>query len=256
MSDNNSTDNENQPRGIAAVKIHMMENKIETALWVSRVLSIVFAIGYLLPIFGSSQSAFYKVLISNAATSALRLHQRLPQIQFTREFLALLLLEDSCHYLFFSLIFLYVQPFIVVLFPVVLFAVLHSASYSLKMLDLLGQNSWWGARLLISLVEFQQRNILRLIAFSEIFLMPIAIVSTFTGRAGLMTPFIYYHFLTLRYTSRRNPHTRNMFHELRLATENIANNPKAPPIIGKILHGAIRLVGRLAPQMQPQQHAQ
>ncbi|CAG9798133.1 unnamed protein product [Chironomus riparius] len=256
MSDNNSTDNENQPRGIGAVKIHMMENKIETALWVSRVLSIVFAIGYLLPIFGSSQSAFYKVLISNAATSALRLHQRLPTIQFTREFLALLLLEDSCHYLFFSLIFLYVQPFIVVLFPVVLFAVLHSASYSLKMLDLLGQNSWWGARLLISLVEFQQRNILRLIAFSEIFLMPIAIVSTFTGRAGLMTPFIYYHFLTLRYTSRRNPHTRNMFHELRLAVENIANNPKAPPIIGKILHGAIRLVNRIAPPMQPQQHAQ
>ena len=34
-----------------------------------------------------------------------------------------------------------------------------------------------------------------------------------------MTPFIYYHFLTLRYTSRRNPYTRNMFHELRLATE-------------------------------------
>ena len=47
-----------------------------------------------------------------------------------------------------------------------------------------------------------------------------------------------------------------MFHELRLATENIANNPKAPPIIGKILHGAIRLVNRLAPPMQPQQHAQ
>lgn len=83
----------------------------------------------------SSQSAFYKVLISNAATSALRLHQRLPNIQFTREFLSLLLLEDSCHYLFFSLIFLYVQPFVLVLFPVVLFAVLHSASYSLKMLD-------------------------------------------------------------------------------------------------------------------------
>lgn len=85
--------------------------------------------------FRSSQSAFYKVLISNAATSALRLHQRLPGIQFTREFLSLLLLEDSCHYLFFSLIFLYVQPVILVLFPVVLFAVLHSASYSLKMLD-------------------------------------------------------------------------------------------------------------------------
>lgn len=253
MSDSNSTDNDNQPRGIEAVKNHMLENKIETALWLSRVLSIVFAIGYLLPIFGSSQSAFYKVLISNAATSALRLHQRLPQIQFTREFLALLLLEDSCHYLFFSLIFLYVQPVLLVLFPVILFAVLHSASYSLKMLDLLGQNSWWGARLLISLVEFQQRNILRLIAFSEIFLMPVAIISTFTGRAGLMTPFIYYHFLSLRYSSRRNPHTRNMFHELKLATENVANNPKAPAIIGKVLHGAVRLVSRLAPAPIPQQ---
>lgn len=62
-----------------------------------------------------------------------------------------------------------------------------------------------------------------------------------------MTPFIYYHFLTLRYSSRRNPHTRNMFHELRLATEAFANNPKAPPIVGKVLHTAIRLVSRLAP---------
>lgn len=86
-------------------------------------------------LFSSSQSAFYKVLISNAATSALRLHQRLPQIQFTKEFLALLLIEDSCHYLFFSLIFLYVQPFILIIVPVLLFAVLHSASYSLKLLD-------------------------------------------------------------------------------------------------------------------------
>jgi transmembrane protein 33 len=51
MSDNNSTDNE-QPRGVEAVKNHFIENKIETALWVSRILTVVFAIGYMLPIFG------------------------------------------------------------------------------------------------------------------------------------------------------------------------------------------------------------
>jgi transmembrane protein 33 len=62
-------------------------------------------------------------------------HQRLPRITFTKEFLAQLLLEDSAHYLFFSLIFLYVQPFFLVILPVVLFAVLHSASHSLKILD-------------------------------------------------------------------------------------------------------------------------
>jgi hypothetical protein len=45
----------------------------------------------------------------------------------------------SAHYLFFSLIFLYAAPITFVLLPVVLFAVLHSASYSLTLLDTLGK---------------------------------------------------------------------------------------------------------------------
>jgi hypothetical protein len=36
-----------------------------------------------------------QALMANAATSALRLHQRLPQVQFTRQFLFQFLLEDS-----------------------------------------------------------------------------------------------------------------------------------------------------------------
>jgi hypothetical protein len=40
-----------------------------------------------------------KALMANAATSALRLHQRLPQVQFTRQFLFQFLLEDSGTYL-------------------------------------------------------------------------------------------------------------------------------------------------------------
>lgn len=253
MSDQQENQDQ-RPRGIDALKNHVVEHKVETALWISRLLTIIFSIGYLLPIFGTSSSAFYKVLMANAATSALRLHQRLPRIQFTREFLGHLLSEDSCHYLFFSLIFLYVSPVILVIFPVALFAVLHSASYSLTLLDALGQNSWWGARLLISMVEFQQRNILRLIAYSEIFLMPMVILLVFMGRAGIMTPFIYYHFLTLRYTSRRNPYTRNMFHELRLATESVANQSKTPEFARKILLGGVRLVSKFAPPplVQPQ----
>lgn len=83
----------------------------------------------------NAQNAFYKVLLANAATSALRLHQRMPRLTFTREYFALLLVEDSCHYLFFSTIFLYVNPFILILLPVVLFAILHAASYSLTLLD-------------------------------------------------------------------------------------------------------------------------
>lgn len=152
-------------------------------------------------IHSNAESAYYKVLMASAATSALRLQQRMPRLAFSREYFALLLVEDSCHYLFFSLIFLYVSPFILILLPVILFAILHAASYSLTLLDVsthfylvcwiqrlmltiiysqtLGQNSWWGARLLISIVELQTSNILRLVAFSEIALMPIAIIFVF-----------------------------------------------------------------------------
>lgn len=70
-----------------------------------------------------------------------------------------------------------------------------------------------------------------------------------------MTPFIYYHFLTLRYTSRRNPYTRHMFHELRLGTEAFANNPKVPGIVSKVLHGGVKVVSKFCPPtaVQPPQ---
>lgn len=44
----------------------------------------------------------------------------------------------------------------------------------------IGQNSWWGARLLISLVEFQSRNLLRLCAFCEILILPLTVILIFT----------------------------------------------------------------------------
>lgn len=70
------------------------------------------------------------------------------------------------------------------------------------------------------------------------------------GRAGLMTPFVYYHFLVLRYSSRRNPYTRNMFYELRLATETAANHPHVPALAQKLLLTSISVISRLAPPVQ------
>lgn len=59
---------------------------------------------------GNPYGFYQRALISNAATSALRLHQRLPHFQLSREFFGLLFLEDSCHYLMFSLIFMNGYP--------------------------------------------------------------------------------------------------------------------------------------------------
>jgi len=234
-------------RGWNAFKNHVSTHKIDVALWATRLATIIFTIGFMLPIFGNPYQSYYKALMANAATSALRLHQRLPQVHFTMEFFYQFLLEDSAHYLFFSLIFLYSAPITFVLLPVVLFAVLHFASYSLTLLDTLGQNSWWGARMLISLVEYQSRNILRMVAFNEIFLMPFSITMIFAGKTTILTPFLYYRFLGLRYSSRRNPYCRTMFHELKLAMDTLAYSPRCPGLVRNVIYKAIAFVSNMAP---------
>lgn len=50
MADNNA--NQERPRGFEALKQHVIDNKVDVALWASRVLTIIFAFGYVLPIFG------------------------------------------------------------------------------------------------------------------------------------------------------------------------------------------------------------
>lgn len=133
---------------------HFQTNRIDSALWALRLLVIFFTVSYVLPIFtwvhafstltysnfhlllhSSQQSAFSKVMLAHAAISALRLHQRLPAFAFSREFLARLFAEDSCHYMMYSLIFFNIRPSLLVLIPVLLYSVLHASSYSLKLLD-------------------------------------------------------------------------------------------------------------------------
>lgn len=241
-----------QQRGWGALRKHVMDYKIDVALWATRVANLIFTIGYFIPLFWNPYNAYYKALMANAATSALRLHQRLHPVSLNRQFLMQLMAEDSCHYLFYAIIFLYVPPVTLVLLPVFLFSLLHSASYSLQLLDTLGQNSWWGARLAISLVEFQSRNILRLISFTEIFLMPFTVVLILLGRAGLLTPFMYYQFILMRYRSRRNPYTRNMFLELRQLLETTANKPSTPAFLRNAIMTIVTYTCRLAPEVPAQ----
>jgi len=255
-SGDTASNNENVPPrpppppqgGINNFLQHATTHKLDMAQWGTRLATILFTLGYFLPLFGNPYNAYYKALMANAATNALRLHQRMPPVRFSREYFSMLILEDSCHYLFYSLIFLYAGSMTLVLMPIFLFALLHAASYSLTLLDTLGQsNTWWGARLLITLVEFQSRTLLRMVAITEIFLMPFTGFMIFFGRSTLITPFVYYRFLVLRYASRRNPHTRNMFHELRLGIEMTINKPSCPLAIRNISMKAIDFICRLAP---------
>lgn len=239
-----------QEKGWNTLGQHIIENKIRVGLWLTRLFTIIFTIGYIIPIFGNPYNVYYKALLSNAATSALRVHQRVPRVRLNRSFLEVLLVEDSCHYLFYSLIFFYSAPVTLVLTPVFLFALMHTASYSLTLLDCFGQNSFWGARLAISLVEFQGRNILRLCALSEIIILPFTVFLVFTGRAVLLTPFIYYQFLKLRLASQRNPFTRNVFYELRDGLSMVSKKPAVPDIVRRMIEGFLSLTQRMVPVRQ------
>lgn len=249
MTEPDSNAGTTQPqRGMATLLAYASCHKIDVALWLTRLVTMYMTFLYFFPLFGAEPYLSYqRALLSNAATCALRLHQRLPPVQLSREFLVRFCMEDSSHYLFFSLIFLYAHASTLALLPVFLFAMLHAASYTLTLLDQMGRNSWWGARYLISFVEFQQRNILRLIALTEIFLMLVVIIMAFTGRANLFIPFMYYRFLSLRYSSRRNPFTRQMFHELRLAIELQLQRPACPQAIRNLGHKIIGFISRFAP---------
>lgn len=255
MSEGDRNENETNSRppqslGIQGTLLYMFERKIDTFLWLTRLATMTFTILSIIPLFGvNPYTSYQRALMSNAATSALRLHQRMPRVQFTREFGALLLIEDSCHYLLYSILFIISYPITLSLLPIFMFAVLHSVNFSTVILAKLGLSNSWIMHSLTTIAESHQRSILRLVAFAEVCLMPVTIMWLFSGKGSLLTPFAYYRFLSLRYASRRNPYTRNVFHEMRLILERFAN---ANPSLKNICTRVINFVLYLAPPVPAQ----
>ncbi|KFV95647.1 Transmembrane protein 33, partial [Eurypyga helias] len=159
----------------------LMANKLDTAMWISRLFTVYCSALFVLPLLGLHEAAsFYqRALLANALTSALRLHQRLPHFQLSRAFLAQALLEDSCHYLLYSLIFVNSYPVTMSIFPVLLFSLLHAATYTKKVLDARSSNSLPFLRNLLEKLNANQQNILKFIACNEIFLMPATVFMLF-----------------------------------------------------------------------------
>lgn len=250
MSDQSQTSSEQpaQPRGMQAIAAHLLQHKVNAAMWFTRIITIFYGLQFFFPILSPAPVSYSKLLLSNAATSALRLNQRLTTIQFSRAFFMQVLAEDSCHYLLYSLTFLPCESITLVTVPVMLFAVLHFASFTLTLCDVCGdRNNALAGRFLISLVEYHQRNILRVAALVEVCLLPLTVLNLFLGRVSLVTPFLAYQFVTLRYASRRNPYTRNCCTELRMALESAASRPQVPQSVRNGVTWLITRISAMAP---------
>ena len=53
--------------------------------------------------------------------------------------------------------------------------------------------------------------------------------------------------------SRRNPHTRYAFYQLRVAMEQAVNRPSCPPVLRNGAASVIGFIGRMAPEVQQAQ---
>lgn len=251
MADSGNTETNTgsgQQAGSGSVLTFMMSKKIESALWATRIFTVVCTFLFFLPIIGGSPYGFYqRALISNAATSALRLHQRLPNFQLNRQFFGMLFAEDSCHYLIYSLVFMNSYPLTMSLIPIFLYALLHACNFTIQILNVMGPQSLQFVRNMITKLKTQETSILRFIACTEIFIFPAVFLMTFTGKCSIFLPVIFYRFLLLRYSSRRNPYCRTLFYELRLTVEYLCNKPQCPAVVRNIFTKAIAFISRLAP---------
>uniref|UniRef100_A0A3P9KNY4 Transmembrane protein 33 n=1 Tax=Oryzias latipes TaxID=8090 RepID=A0A3P9KNY4_ORYLA len=230
------TNQQSPPPQLGPVQF-LMSNKLESAMWLSRLFTVYCSVMFILPVLGPYAAAnFYqRALLANALTSALRLHQRLPRFQLSRAFLAQALQEDSCHYLLYSLILVNSYPITSIL------SSFHPFCYSL------GPGSLMFVRNLLEKLSTNQQNILKFIACNEIFLMPATVFMLFSGQGSLLLPFIYYRFLSLRYTSRRNPYCRTLFTELRILLEHFVMKPACPAFFRRMCLNSIAFISRLAP---------
>ncbi|KAG8453621.1 hypothetical protein GDO86_000305 [Hymenochirus boettgeri] len=218
-----------------------MANKLDTAMWLSRWFTVYCSALFILPILGLHEAAsFYqRALLANALTSTLRLHQRLPHFQISRAFLAQALMRTVA----ISVVFTYLLS----IFPVLLFSLLHASTYTKKVLDAKGTNSVPFLRTFLDKLNSNQQNILKFVACNEIFLMPATVFMLLSGQGSLLQPFIYYRFLTLRYSSRRNPYCRTLFSELRIILEHLVMKPACPEFVRRLCLNSIAFISRLAP---------
>ncbi|CEF66196.1 Transmembrane protein 33 [Strongyloides ratti] len=188
-------------------------------------------------------------MIAGAVTNGIRLSQRLGEnLQFSREFVTNAVLEDSFHYLLYSLLFAMSAPMTMALVPVALFGLLHSINFINKV----AQNTGHGNNGIIikahGLVNQQTKNLLGIVATGEIFMFPILFGLIFIGKGTIFLPIVYYKFLCLRYSSRRNPYTRVAFSQMKTSLVQASASSSCPRFVSSFIYKAIAFVERLSPQ--------
>ncbi|GMR43141.1 hypothetical protein PMAYCL1PPCAC_13336 [Pristionchus mayeri] len=223
---------------------------MDCTMFATRLLTLFYTFSYFMPGPNDPDAYYYKALAAAAATNALRLQQRLGGVTLSREFLQRLVAEDSAHYLFYSVVFLTTGSVTMALLPITLYALLHAANFAVVIMQNTGRANSSFCLKLQNLCATQTQNCLGIVACTEIFIVPLLVSLIFIGKASLFVPFVYYRFLTMRYSSRRNPYTRQAFYQMRVSLQQISYSPSCPAIVGNLINRAVQVISNLAPPTQ------
>jgi len=242
---------QSQKATLSTMANYILQDRVTGLLFLTRLFTLICTILFMVPFSGFDAATLYhKALLSSAATSALKLHQRMAGVPFqlNRIYLATLMIEDSFHYLLFALIFMNNSPITIVLMPVTGFALLHVANYMKTLINLNGDQTSYGLlRKWINVLCSKDKDIMRFVALNEIIVFPTIIVMIIAGKSTFFMPFVYYRFLSMRYSSRRNPYNKMIFYESRKALEDYTSNPSCPQMVKNITQRLIGLISKMAP---------
>lgn len=226
QSANSSTSSSNgTQRGWDRVVEHISGHKIDFLLAVTRTLTVLFTLSYLVGFPAPSDNRYKQALLMCAATSSWRLHQRMPpppRSQLSWAYFMNLIREDAFHYLLFPFMFFFGQPITLVLLPCTLYALFNLAVYAISILDILGNQEPLKVEI-SNLVAKYQQSLLHTIALSEVALMPVVAIGVFTRVLSLFVPIFYYRFLLLRYNSTRNAHLKLLISQIKAAVTTYAS---------------------------------
>jgi len=212
-------------------------SKLDAMSWFIRVYLVYLSVSFMLlggaiPTFDAN---YKKALTANAFVACIRLHQRLNgNFGLSREHFQRVFQEDAAHYLLYSICFL-MQPIKIAmcLVPIALMALIHCVKYGYKVCDAV--NVTW-ARSLLNAVATRQQMLFRLIALTEIFMLPVIVVMLILGRSTIVAPFIYFRYVKLRYYSQRNTYSKQVFYELRVVSDQYKYNASTPGLVKKAIN--------------------
>jgi hypothetical protein len=165
---------------------------------------------------------------------------------FSRACLTLFTVEDSGHYVLYSLFFYnhYIAMFIL---PVYFYSILFVVKFIKGMEQFLPGGLRNLCHKINTVISSKQADIHRFIAYCEILNILFLAWKIITGHIFITTLFVYYYFLKLRYTSRRNASVRTVFSEIHEAVVGGASHPNCPTFLSTIIHKVVGFVSRLNP---------